>query len=124
MEGRLVSYPLARFTDHALMPSPPLFPGFRSRNTNPLFPRWLSSGDGHGDMVFWDWKTGRIKSQLKCHSKVVIAYEWLANETSKVVTASWDGSIKLWVRTTFRTHCCTSVCRYDRFGADKVVLQD
>jgi pre-mRNA-processing factor 17 len=61
--------------------------------------RWLSSGDGHGDMVFWDWKTGRIKSRLKCHSKVVIAHEWLEHETSKVVTASWDGLIKLWVRT-------------------------
>lgn len=48
-------------------------------------------------MVFWDWKSGRIKSRLRCHSKVVIAHEWLPHETSKVVTASWDGLIKLWV---------------------------
>lgn len=48
-------------------------------------------------MVFWDWKSGRIKSRLRCHSKVVIAHEWLPHESSKVVTASWDGLIKLWV---------------------------
>ncbi|KAK7468570.1 hypothetical protein VKT23_003074 [Stygiomarasmius scandens] len=58
--------------------------------------KWISSGDGEGNVVFWDWKTGRIKSRLKCHSKVVIAHEWLPHETSKVVTASWDGLIKLW----------------------------
>uniref|UniRef100_A0A0W0F5T5 Pre-mRNA-processing factor 17 n=1 Tax=Moniliophthora roreri TaxID=221103 RepID=A0A0W0F5T5_MONRR len=59
--------------------------------------KWISSGDGEGNVVFWDWKTGRIKSRLKAHSKVVIAHEWLPHETSKVVTASWDGLIKLWV---------------------------
>lgn len=79
--------------------------------------KWISSGDGEGNVVFWDWKTGRIKSRLKAHSKVVIAHEWLPHETvrtylfatctathwliliqSKVITASWDGLIKLWVR--------------------------
>jgi len=58
--------------------------------------KWISSGDSNGNMVFWDWKTGRIKSRLPCHDKVVIAHEWLPHETSKVVTASWDGLIKLW----------------------------
>ncbi|KAF8649868.1 hypothetical protein AX16_005630 [Volvariella volvacea WC 439] len=58
--------------------------------------KWISSGDGEGNVVFWDWKTGRIKSRLKAHSKVVITHEWLPHETSKVITASWDGLIKLW----------------------------
>ncbi|KAF8587821.1 pre-mRNA splicing factor [Ramaria rubella] len=58
--------------------------------------KWISSGDGSGNVVFWDWKTGRIKSRLHAHNKVVIAHEWLPHETSKVVTASWDGLIKLW----------------------------
>ncbi|GJE85912.1 pre-mRNA splicing factor [Phanerochaete sordida] len=58
--------------------------------------KWISSGDGEGNVVFWEWKTGRIKSRLRAHSKVVIAHEWLPHETSKVVTASWDGLIKLW----------------------------
>ncbi|THH12140.1 hypothetical protein EW145_g163 [Phellinidium pouzarii] len=53
--------------------------------------KWVSSGDSSGDVVFWDWKTGRIKSRLKAHQKVVIAHEWLPHETSKVLTASWDG---------------------------------
>ncbi|KII93704.1 hypothetical protein PLICRDRAFT_131754 [Plicaturopsis crispa FD-325 SS-3] len=58
--------------------------------------KWISSGDGEGNVVFWDWKTGRIKSRLRAHSKVVIAHEWLPHETSKLITASWDGLIKLW----------------------------
>lgn len=43
--------------------------------------KWISSGDGEGNVVFWDWKTGRIKSRLKAHSKVVIAHEWLPHES-------------------------------------------
>ncbi|KXN83639.1 Pre-mRNA-processing factor 17 [Leucoagaricus sp. SymC.cos] len=43
--------------------------------------KWISSGDGEGNVVFWDWKTGRIKSRLKAHSKVCIAHEWLPHET-------------------------------------------
>jgi pre-mRNA-processing factor 17 len=43
--------------------------------------KWISSGDGEGNVVFWDWKTGRIKSRLKAHNKVVIAHEWLPHET-------------------------------------------
>ncbi|CAK5279919.1 unnamed protein product [Mycena citricolor] len=58
--------------------------------------KWISSGDAEGNLVFWDWKTGRIKSRLKAHNKVVIAHDWLPHETSKVVTGSWDGLIKLW----------------------------
>ncbi|KAI6133313.1 pre-mRNA splicing factor [Pisolithus croceorrhizus] len=58
--------------------------------------KWISSGDSTGNVIFWDWKTGRIKSRLQAHSKVVIAHEWLPHESSKVVTASWDGLIKLW----------------------------
>ena len=43
--------------------------------------KWISSGDGEGNVVFWEWKTGRIKSRLKAHSKVVITHEWLPHET-------------------------------------------
>jgi len=58
--------------------------------------RWISSGDSDGSIVFWDWKTGRLMKRLRAHNKVVICHEWLPHETSKVVTASWDGLIKLW----------------------------
>jgi WD40 repeat protein len=47
--------------------------------------KWISSGDGEGNVVFWDWKTGRIKSRMKAHSKVVIAHEWLPHETVGVI---------------------------------------
>ena len=50
--------------------------------------KWISSGDGDGNVVFWDWKTGRIKSRLRAHSKVVIAHEWLPHETVCVSATS------------------------------------
>ena len=50
--------------------------------------KWISSGDSEGNVVFWDWKSGRIKSRLKAHSKVVIAHEWLPHESVSNVTIS------------------------------------
>jgi hypothetical protein len=47
--------------------------------------------------VFWDWKTGRIKSRLAAHSKVVIAHEWLPHETVSVVVIRYARSAE---------HCC------------------
>jgi pre-mRNA-processing factor 17 len=58
--------------------------------------KWISSGDSEGNVVFWDWKTGRIKSRLRCHPKVVIAHEWLPHET--VSPYSRDISSSLLIR--------------------------
>ena len=58
--------------------------------------RWVSSGDGEGRLWVWDWKTGRVVKKIKCHDQVLIGCEWMENETSKVATCSWDGTIKLW----------------------------
>ncbi|ORX38435.1 WD40-repeat-containing domain protein [Kockovaella imperatae] len=58
--------------------------------------KYISSGTGSGDVVFWDWKTGRIMKRIHAHNQVVIDHVWLPNEHSKVITASWDGLIKLW----------------------------
>ncbi|KGB76415.1 pre-mRNA-processing factor 17 [Cryptococcus deuterogattii 99/473] len=58
--------------------------------------KYISSGTGSGEMVFWDWKSGKIMKRLKAHKEVVIDHAWLPNEHSKLVTASWDGLIKLW----------------------------
>ncbi|KAJ3146287.1 pre-mRNA-processing factor 17, partial [Irineochytrium annulatum] len=55
--------------------------------------RYLMSGDSEGRLWFWDWKTCKVYKKLKCHSSVVIACEWHPHETSKVATASWDGTI-------------------------------
>lgn len=59
--------------------------------------RFLSSGDGQGDVCFWDWKTTRLLKRLRAaHREAVIACAWLPHESSKVVTAGWDAEIKLW----------------------------
>ncbi|GAA5846472.1 hypothetical protein JCM3766R1_001902, partial [Sporobolomyces carnicolor] len=44
--------------------------------------RFVSSGDGTGDMIFWDFKTSRIVSRIKkAHSKVIISHAWLPHES-------------------------------------------
>ncbi|GAA6036760.1 hypothetical protein JCM8097_003464 [Rhodosporidiobolus ruineniae] len=59
--------------------------------------RFLSVGDGVGNVVFWDFKTSRIVGRLnKAHKQVIISHAWLPHETSKMITSSWDGLIKLW----------------------------
>lgn len=42
--------------------------------------KYISSGTGGGDVVFWDWKTGRIVKRLNAHKQVVIDHCWLPNE--------------------------------------------
>lgn len=42
--------------------------------------KYISSGTGAGDVVFWDWKTGKIVKRLRCHDQVVIDHAWLPNE--------------------------------------------
>jgi pre-mRNA-processing factor 17 len=42
--------------------------------------KYISSGTGGGDVVFWDWKTGRIVKRLRAHNQVVIDHVWLPNE--------------------------------------------
>ncbi|KAI8998100.1 WD40-repeat-containing domain protein [Gaertneriomyces semiglobifer] len=58
--------------------------------------RYLTSGDSEGMVYFWDWKTCKVLKKMKCHDKVVISTEWHPHETSKLFTASWDGTVKFW----------------------------
>ncbi|SNX87663.1 probable CDC40 - Pre-mRNA splicing factor important for catalytic step II [Melanopsichium pennsylvanicum] len=59
--------------------------------------KFLSSGDGEGNLCFWDWKTTRLLKRLRgAHKEAVISHVWLPHETSKVITGGWDGDIKLW----------------------------
>lgn len=56
--------------------------------------KFMTSGDGSGNVWFWDWKTNRVSKKFKAHESVVTASEWHPHETSKVVTCSWDSTIK------------------------------
>jgi len=56
----------------------------------------LMSGDTSGSICFWDWKTGKMVQKLQASDGAVVASAWHPRETSKVVTAGLDGSIKYW----------------------------
>eukprot|EP01028_Stygiella_incarcerata_P002294 TRINITY_DN1424_c1_g3_i4.p1 TRINITY_DN1424_c1_g3~~TRINITY_DN1424_c1_g3_i4.p1 ORF type:complete len:667 (-),score=177.37 TRINITY_DN1424_c1_g3_i4:2177-4057(-) len=58
--------------------------------------RFVISGDAHGFLFVWDWKTCKVIRKLKAHDQVCIGCEWHPQETSKVATCSWDGTIKYW----------------------------
>uniref|UniRef100_A0A5K3EP66 Pre-mRNA-processing factor 17 n=1 Tax=Mesocestoides corti TaxID=53468 RepID=A0A5K3EP66_MESCO len=58
--------------------------------------RYIVSGDGDGLIYLWEWKTTRLLTKWKAHDSVCIDLAWLPHETSKVVSAGWDGVIKLW----------------------------
>ena len=62
----------------------------------PRLPSYLVSGDADGKCYVWDWKTTKLYRKWKAHDGVCIQAMWHPHETSKVVTAGWDGEIKLW----------------------------
>jgi pre-mRNA-processing factor 17 len=50
--------------------------------------RYISSGDGDGNVVFWDWKSGRLLKRLRAHKEVVISHEWLPHESVSAGSAA------------------------------------
>ncbi|PWY96848.1 WD40 repeat-like protein [Testicularia cyperi] len=59
--------------------------------------KFLSSGDSEGNLVFWDWKTTKLLKRIRgAHREPIISHAWLPHQSSKLVTGSWDGNIKLW----------------------------
>lgn len=57
---------------------------------------YVASGDANGNLYIWDWKTCKQYSKQTAHSNVCIGCVWHPLETSKLITCSWDGMIKLW----------------------------
>ncbi|XP_055939195.1 pre-mRNA-processing factor 17-like [Argiope bruennichi] len=57
---------------------------------------YIVSGDADGKVYIWDWKTTKLFSKFKAHDNVCSSVLWHPHETSKVVSAGWDGTMKLW----------------------------
>lgn len=55
---------------------------------------YLVSGDADGKCYIWDWKTTKLYKKWKAHDNVCISVLWHPHESSKLVTAGWDGLIK------------------------------
>ncbi|BFZ65322.1 hypothetical protein YB2330_006488 [Saitoella coloradoensis] len=58
--------------------------------------KFLFSGDSGGYAVFWDWKTCKMWKKWKAHDKPCTVLAMHPQETSKLVTAGYDGLIKYW----------------------------
>jgi pre-mRNA-processing factor 17 len=59
--------------------------------------RHVASGDGEGQLWFWDWKTGRVSKKIRAHTDgPAIGAIWHPLKPSLVVTAGWDGKVCLW----------------------------
>jgi pre-mRNA-processing factor 17 len=57
---------------------------------------FICSGDAQGRVFIWDWKTHKIVTRWKAHDNVCITTLWHPHEKSRVLTAGWDGDIKMW----------------------------
>ena len=57
--------------------------------------KYLMSGDAGGMACFWDWKTTKLYKKMKVHESALVCIQAHPQETSKVVTASWDGKSTL-----------------------------
>ncbi|RWS12183.1 hypothetical protein B4U79_03317 [Dinothrombium tinctorium] len=57
---------------------------------------YLVSGDADGKVFIWDWKTTKLLKSFQAHENVCISTLWHPHETSKVLSAGWDNTIKLW----------------------------
>ena len=59
--------------------------------------QFIMSGDGRGQIWFWDFKSGKMFRKLQSHrNNPCIGAIWHPVEASTVATCGWDGEIKLW----------------------------
>jgi pre-mRNA-processing factor 17 len=58
--------------------------------------QFIFSGDSRGCVTLWDWQSGAIVRRLDAHKQVCVGVEWNPATIDSLVTASWDGTMKLW----------------------------
>lgn len=58
--------------------------------------QYLVSGDVGGQMWFWNWEKDRVEKTLNAHESVCIDVQWHPHYPSRVISSSWDGTIKMW----------------------------
>ncbi|KAA8499867.1 Pre-mRNA-processing factor 17 [Porphyridium purpureum] len=103
MDNKLVTYGL-RQRDRFKQNSRKTFVGHVSAGyaCEPCFStdgRFLASGDALGRLFFWDWSTARVAHALQAHDGACSSVQWHPTETGTVVTAGWDGMLKVWRHT-------------------------
>lgn len=57
---------------------------------------FLTSGDADGKIFIWDWRTHKIVSTWKAHDNICIQVLWHPHEKSRMISAGWDNTIKMW----------------------------
>jgi pre-mRNA-processing factor 17 len=59
---------------------------------------FLSSGDVNGAIHIWKWATGERLRTFAAHApgKPLVSHLWHPTEPSRMVTSSWDGTIRMW----------------------------
>lgn len=54
------------------------------------------SGDADGKIYFWSWSSTKVITTIKAHDSACISVMWHPHERQKLVSAGWDGLIKIW----------------------------
>jgi pre-mRNA-processing factor 17 len=59
--------------------------------------KFMMSGDGHGQLVFWDWKSTKIYRKFQAHENgPCMGAVWHPLHPNLVATCGWDGLVKIW----------------------------
>jgi pre-mRNA-processing factor 17 len=57
--------------------------------------RYISSGDVNGELHVWNAESAEPVKKFRAHAKPLNAHLWHPKDMSRVVTAGWDGVIKM-----------------------------
>ncbi len=59
--------------------------------------KFMMSGDGLGQLVFWDWKSTKIYRKFQAHENgPCMGAVWHPLHPNLVATCGWDGLVKIW----------------------------